>query len=252
MSKPSEKPAVTAAVIIIGNEVLSGRTQDANLQFLATGLNEIGVRLMEARIIADVEAEIVAAVNELRAKHDYVFTTGGIGPTHDDITSASVAKAFGRAFGRNAEAEALLRSHYKPQDVTESRLAMANTPDGVTLLENPVSKAPGFQIENVFVLPGVPMIMQAMFGGLKHILVGGDPILSKTITAFIPESVVAKPLGELQEKHPSVEIGSYPFFRGGKLGTSLVSRSTDAAALETVAEGIRALIRGLGGEPAED
>ena len=250
MSKPHKK-AVTAAVIIIGNEVLSGRTQDANLQFLAVGLNDIGVRLMESRIIPDVEGEIVGAVNELRAKFDYVFTTGGIGPTHDDITAASVAKAFGRPFGRNAEAEALLRGHYKPQDVTESRLAMANTPEGVTLLENPVSKAPGFQIENVFVLPGVPMIMQAMFKSLTHLLVGGDPVLSKTITAFLPESVVAKALGELQDAHPAVEIGSYPFFRGGRLGTSLVSRSPDAAALETVADGIRALIRGLGGEPVE-
>ncbi len=251
MPGPSEKPTVTAAIIIIGNEVLSGRTQDANLQFIATGLGEVGILLREARVIADVEAEIVAAVNELRSKHDYVFTTGGIGPTHDDITAASMAKAFGRKFGRNDEAEAILRAHYKPEDVTESRLTMADTPEGATLLENPVSRAPGFQIENVYVLPGVPSIMQAMFDGLKHRLKGGAPVLSKTVTAFIPESVVAPPLGELQDHRPDVSIGSYPFFRDGKLGSSLVARSTDGGALEEVAEAIRELIRGLGGEPHE-
>ena len=252
---PAETPAetpVTAALLIIGNEVLSGRTQDANLQFLATGLGAIGVRLAEARVIADIEAEIVTAVNELRCKHDYLFTTGGIGPTHDDITSAAVAKAFGRGFGRNAEAEAILRAHYKPEDVTEARLTMADTPEGVTLIENPVSRAPGFQIENVYVLPGVPRIMQAMFEGLKHRLRGGDPFLSRTITVFIPEGVVAKPLGEVQENHPDVEIGSYPFVRHGKIGTSLVARSADEKKLDAVAQAIRDLIGDLGGEPMED
>jgi molybdenum cofactor synthesis domain-containing protein len=247
-----EKPIVTAALIIIGNEVLSGRTQDANLQFLATGLGEIGVRLMEVRVIADDEGEIVAAVNALRARHDYVFTTGGIGPTHDDITAASIARAFGRKFGRNAEAEAILRAHYKPEDATESRLRMADMPEDVTLIENPVSRSPGFQVENVYVLPGVPSIMQAMFDGLKHRLRGGAPVLSKTVTAFIPESVVAPPLGELQNNRPDVEIGSYPFFRDGRLGTSLVARSPDGEALEEVAEAIRELIRDLGGEPHDE
>ena len=247
-----EKPIVTAALIIIGNEVLSGRTQDANLQFLATGLGEIGVRLMEVRVIADDEGEIVAAVNALRARHDYVFTTGGIGPTHDDITAASIARAFGRKFGRNAEAEAILRAHYKPEDATESRLRMADLPEDVTLIENPVSRSPGFQVENVYVLPGVPSIMQAMFDGLKHRLRGGAPVLSKTVTAFIPESVVAPPLGELQNNRPDVEIGSYPFFRDGRLGTSLVARSPDGKALEEVAEAIRELIRDLGGEPHDE
>ena len=247
-----EKPIVTAALIIIGNEVLSGRTQDANLQFLATGLGEIGVRLMEVRVIADDEGEIVAAVNALRARHDYVFTTGGIGPTHDDITAASIARAFGRKCGRNAEAEAILRAHYKPEDATESRLRMADMPEDVTLIENPVSRSPGFQVENVYVLPGVPSIMQAMFDGLKHRLRGGAPVLSKTVTAFIPESVVAPPLGELQNNRPDVEIGSYPFFRDGRLGTSLVARSPDGKALEEVAEAIRELIRDLGGEPHDE
>ena len=248
----AEKSPVTAALVIIGNEVLSGRTQDANLQFLAEGLGGIGIRLMEARVIPDAEDDIVTAVNELRASHDYVFTTGGIGPTHDDITAASVAKAFGRGFGRNAEAEKILRGHYRPEDLTEARLTMADTPEGVTLIDNPVSRAPGFRIENVYVLPGVPRIMQAMFEGLKHLLRGGAPIHARTITAFIPEGVVAEPLGRLQQDHGEVEIGSYPFVRHGRIGTSLVARSADEAALEAATGAIRDLIRELGGKPEKD
>ena len=248
----SEKPTVTAALVIIGNEVLSGRTQDANVRFLAVGLNRVGVRLMEARVIADAENEIAEAINALRAKFDYVFTTGGIGPTHDDITSAAVAKALGLEFGRNAEAEAVLRGHYRPEEITEARLRMADMPEGAELIDNPVSRAPGFRIENVIVMPGVPSIMQAMFDGFKHDLMGGDPVISRTIPVFLPEGVMAEPLGRLQNRHPDAEIGSYPFVRQGKFGTNLVIRSTDAAVINRVAEELRRIILDKGGEPMED
>lgn len=239
--------AVTAALIIIGNEVLSGRTRDANLQFIARRLVDIGIRLAEARVIADTEDAIIAAVNQCRAAHDFVFTTGGIGPTHDDITSQSVAKAFGRALIRNPEAEAILLANYRPEDVTEARMKMADTPDGddVVLIENPVSKAPGYQIENVFVMAGVPRIMQAMFDGLKSRLRGGQPVRSRSIDAFIPEGLVAGPLGEVQKDFPDIEIGSYPFVRGGQLGTCLVARCTDEARLDAAADAIAAMIRTL-------
>ena len=251
-TKPAAKTPVTAALVVIGNEVLSGRTQDANIQFLAERLNALGIRLAEARVIADSEAVIVAAVNELRARHDYLFTTGGIGPTHDDITSASVAKAFGRPLVRNPEAEAILRAHYRPEDITEARLKMAEMPEDAVLIENPVSRAPGFQVENVFVLPGVPTIMQAMFGGLENRLVGGDPVISRAITVFIPEGEMAAPLGELQAAHQATEIGSYPFVRHGKIGTCLVIRATDAGLVERVADELRRIIRDRGGEPMEE
>ncbi|MFQ5763575.1 MAG: competence/damage-inducible protein A [Rhodospirillales bacterium] len=243
---------VTAAVLIIGNEVLSGRTQDANLKFLGERLAALGIRLMEARVIADDEGAIVDAVNQLRQAFDYVFTTGGIGPTHDDITAAAVAKAFGRDFGRHAEAEARLRAHYEPGDLTEARLTMADMPAGAALLDNPVSRAPGFRVENVFVLPGVPRIMQAMFDGLAHALTGGAPLASRTIIAFIAEGVMAGPLAAIQKAHPEVEIGSYPFFRAGKIGCSLVARAADEARLQAAAEAIGDAVRGLGGEPEEE
>lgn len=242
---------VTAALVVIGNEVLSGRTQDANLKFLAEGLNGLGIRLAEARVIPDVEATIVATVNELRRRHDYVFTTGGIGPTHDDITAEAVAKAFKRRVVRNAEAEARLRRHYRPEDVTEARMSMADMPTGVTLIDNPVSRAPGFQIDNVFVLPGVPKIIQAMFDGLKSRLKGGKPLFSKAVIAYIPEGVMAAPLEAVQKAYPETEIGSYPFFRLGKLGTSLVVRSADQEKVNAAAEAIRGIIRGMGKEPEE-
>jgi molybdenum cofactor synthesis domain-containing protein len=252
MNQDSPHKTVTAALVIIGNEVLSGRTRDANLQYLARGLNDIGIRLMEVRVIADDEAAIVAAVNACRGAYDYLFTTGGIGPTHDDITSACIAKAFGLPFGRNPEAETLLRAHYKPEDVTEARLRMANTPVGATLLENPVSRAPGFQVENVFVLPGVPRIMQAIYEGFKHRLTGGQPVLSKAIAAHVPEGRLAGPVKALQESHPEVEVGSYPFYRDGKLGATIVLRTPDNRRLEAATVDLRALIHGLDAEPIED
>ena len=199
---------VTACAIVIGNEILSGRTQDANIAYLGERLNALGIRLMEARVIPDVEDTIVTTVNEARARFAYVFTTGGIGPTHDDITAASIAKAFGVALIQNPEARAILEAHYPTGELNRARLRMANTPEGAALIENPVSKAPGFQMENVFVMAGIPSIMQAMFESLSHRLVGGTPLESRSVTVFLPESRMAPSLGMLQDRYPAVEIGS--------------------------------------------
>jgi len=238
-----DSKTVTAALVIIGNEVLSGRTRDANLQYLGDELNKLGIRTMEARVIPDIEGEIIEAVNLLRAKFDYVFTTGGIGPTHDDITSAAIARAFGIGHHRDPEAEAILRTHYKAEDITEARLKMAEVPVGAELLDNPVSKAPGFRVENVYVLPGVPRIMQAIFEGFRHSLAGGQPMLSVSISSDVQEGQVGRELGELQACYPNAEIGSYPYVKGGKTGTSLVARSTDQVELDEIADKIRDLVR---------
>ena len=247
----AEKDTVTACVLIIGNEVLSGRTQDVNLKYLAENLNAIGIRMAEARIIADDEATIVGTVNECRAAHDYVFTTGGIGPTHDDITSASIAKAFGVELVRHPEALALLMRHYRPEDVNEARLKMADVPDGATLVPNPVSSAPGFRMGNVFVMAGVPEIMRAMFDGIRPQLVGGPPILSRSLFARTPEGTLAVPFGALQKEYPDVDMGSYPFQSLGRFGVSLVLRGTDAGRLAEVLEKLKTIVRGLGVEPEE-
>jgi molybdenum cofactor synthesis domain-containing protein len=242
-----------ACVIIIGNEVLSGRTKDANLSFLGKRLNEIGVRLVEARVIADDTDTIIENVNNCRARFDYVFTTGGIGPTHDDITSDAIAKAFGLPLIRNPEAQAMLEQHYKNhEDLNEQRLKMCEMPEGSTLIENPISKAPGYQIGNVFVMAGVPMIMQAMYDSFKHRLVGGLPMLSITIVAYIGEGLLAGGLGVVQAACPDVEIGSYPFFRDGRLGVAVVLRGPDQTALEAAGEAVRELVKGLGIEPFEE
>lgn len=242
---------VTAAVLLIGNEILSGRTKDANLNYLATELTAVGVRLMEARVVPDVPEAIIKAVNELRVAYDYVFTTGGIGPTHDDITSECIAQAFGLPLVKNPRAVRLLTDHYGEANLTEARLRMAQMPEGATLIENPISTAPGFQIRNVFVLAGVPAICRAMFDGLKNRLRTGDKVLSTTISAHVGEGVIAKGLGELQTRYRQLEIGSYPFFRQGRFGASFVLRGTDAAALKSAAEELRMLIRTLGAEPIE-
>ncbi len=173
---------VTACLVVIGNEILSGRTRDANLAYLGARLNDIGVRLMEARVIPDLDEVIVAAVNEARRAFTYVFTTGGIGPTHDDITAASIAKAFGVALTEHPEARAILEAHYPTGEINQARLRMARTPEGATLIENPVSKAPGFQMGNVFVMAGIPEVMQAMFESVVHRLVGGKPLVSRSVT----------------------------------------------------------------------
>lgn len=248
----AERRAVTAAVVIIGNEVLSGRTVDANLSFLAKALNEVGVRVREARIIPDDEAVIVATVNACSQAFDYVLTTGGIGPTHDDITSASIAKAFGVPLERNPQAMRALEQHYQPGEFNEARRKMADIPEGASLIANPVSAAPGFQIGNVFVLPGVPMIMRAMFDGIRPRLSGGEPVLSRSIAAYTTEGAIAAGLGRIQEAHGDVEIGSYPFVRAGRFGVSLVARSTSRESLDAVADEIKALIGSVGETPIED
>lgn len=244
---------VTACVLVIGNEILSGRTKDANLAWLAVELNKLGVRLMEARVIPDIETTIVATLNEVRARFDYVFTTGGIGPTHDDITAACVARAFDVPLVRNPEAVRRLQAHYaSPADLNEARLRMANTPEGATLIDNPISKAPGFRIGNVFVMAGIPSIMQAMFDGLRRSLVGGAPMLSRTINAALAEGVMAADLAAIQAAHPSLEIGSYPYMRQGKPGAAIVLRGIEAGPLAVAAEAVKAMMRSHGVEPRED
>lgn len=237
----------TACVIIIGNEILSGRTQDANLGFIGRRCDELGIRLAEARVIPDEPETIADQVNDCRRRFDYVFTTGGIGPTHDDITSASVARAFGVALERNPAALAALQRYYEPGRLNDARLRMADVPAGATLIDNPVSGAPGFQLENVFVLPGVPAIMQAMFDGIIDRLAGGPPILTESVTTDLMEGNMAQDLGEIQDRFPDVSIGSYPFFRQGRLGVNLVLRSTDHPRLRSAAVEVRTMIQKLKG-----
>ncbi len=239
---------VTACLLVIGNEILSGRTKDANLAFLGEGLNDLGIRLMEARVIPDLEAVIVATVNQVRGSYDYVFTTGGIGPTHDDITAGCIARAFGVPLTLHPEAHALLLAHYPPGHLNEARLRMAHTPEGATLIDNPVSTAPGFRIGNVFVMAGIPRVMQAMFESLKHQLVGGQPLLSRSVEVELPEGRLAKGLGDLQARYADVEIGSYPFSRDGRFGARVVLRSTDNTVLTDVGRELLALICDLGGD----
>lgn len=242
----------TAAILIIGNEILSGRTKDANLPWLGEQLAGLGITLTEARVVRDVEQEVIAAVNAMRASNDYVFTTGGIGPTHDDITSACVAKAFGAPLHRHPDAEALLLSHYKPEDVNEARMKMADVPLGAVLVDNPVSAAPGFRMENVYVFAGVPRIMQAMFDNIRHELRGGAPIKSRSITVFLTEGAIAAGLTDIQNHAPQTDIGSYPMIKDGRLGTSLVVRSSDDAALDATYAQVKALVTALGGEIASE
>jgi molybdenum cofactor synthesis domain-containing protein len=253
MTEPSQKP-VTACLVIIGNEILSGRTQDINLNYLAKGLGEVGVQMREARVIPDVPETIVATINEVRANYDYVFTTGGIGPTHDDITAECIAAAFGVKLILHPEAKRLLEAHYAARNIefNEARQRMAHVPEGATLIENPVSVAPGFRIGNVHVMAGVPKIMQAMFDGIRHGLKGGAKVMSRSITCSLAEGTLARDLGAIQADYPAVEIGSYPFWTpGGSFGVSLVLRSADPTALEHASEAVIAMIRGFGGEPVE-
>lgn len=232
----------TACLIIIGNEILSGRTQDKNVQWLAQQLNEIGVRLLEVRVIPDIEQTIIDTVNACRAAYTYLFTTGGIGPTHDDITSASIAKAFGVKLIRHPEAEALLLKHYKLELVNEARMKMADVPEGATLISNPVSVAPGFTIGNVYVMAGVPSIMQGMFGFIRPLLKGGALMHSRTLTASVAEGTIAAELSAIQDAYPAIEIGSYPYMRPGEHGTSLVLRGTDQALLAQATQKVRQLL----------
>ena len=223
---------VNAAILIIGNEILSGRTQDTNTGTLANWLNSIGVKVNEVRVVPDIEKKIIDTLNVLRIENDYVFTTGGIGPTHDDITAQSVAKAFGLKYEIHKEAFKILEAYYKPGEFNEGRQKMVWMPQNAELILNPTSGAPGFSVKNVFCLPGVPSILKSMLGGLKNRIVGGKPILSHTISLRTVESEIASSLTKVQDKNKEVEIGSYPFFHAGKLGVSIVLRSEDRTKID--------------------
>ena len=216
---------VNAAILIIGNEILSGRTQDTNTSSIALWLNSIGVTVNEVRVIPDIEGTIIDTVNYLRKANDYVFTTGGIGPTHDDITAQSISRAFKLEYEIHKDAFKILEAYYKEGEFNEGRQKMVWMPRNANLILNPTSGAPGFNVENVFCLPGVPSILKSMLGGLKNKIVGGDPILSHTISLKTVESEIANSLTNVQDKNKDVEIGSYPFFQAGKLGVSIVIRS---------------------------
>ncbi|MGO9546044.1 MAG: competence/damage-inducible protein A [Rhodomicrobium sp.] len=222
---------ITAALLVIGDEILSGRTQDKNIGFIAAHCTQIGIRLKEVRVVPDAEDAIVMAVTALRQGYSYLFTTGGIGPTHDDITADSIARAFGVPIDIDARAVALLRERYAEADLTPTRLRMARIPAGAALIENSVSKAPGFMIGNVIVMAGVPVIMQAMLLAVTPSLRTGAKLLSDTVRLGVPEGWVAVPLAECQRAFPDVAMGSYPFFEEGNYGTNLVLRSTDGASL---------------------
>ena len=228
----TNRKEITAGIIIIGNEVLSGRTKDINTSTLAKWLNSIGIEVKEVRVIPDTESTIIDTVNHLRKKFNYIFTTGGIGPTHDDITAESISKAFNLEYGFHKEAYSILEKYYKSGEFNDGRKKMAKMPTSANLILNPTSGAPGFYVENVFCLPGVPSILQSMIGGLNNVLIGGDPILSITISLRTVESQIAKSITEIQNKNIYVEIGSYPFFRAGKLGVSIVLRSSNKKKLD--------------------
>ena len=227
-----KKKNIQASIIIIGNEILSGRTQDTNTSTLANWLNSIGVKVSEVRVIPDIEEIIIHTVNTLRKKNDYVFTTGGIGPTHDDITAESISKAFGKKFEVHKEAFKILESYYNPGEFNEGRQKMVWMPENAELILNPTSGAPGFYVENVFCLPGVPTILKSMLGSLTNNIVGGEPILSHTISLRTVESEIANSLTKVQNNNKDVEIGSYPFFHAGKLGVSIVLRSEDKSKIK--------------------
>lgn len=242
---------VTAAFIIIGNEILSGRIADKNMAYCARRCTDTGVRLREVRVVADDMAAIGEAVNTLRSRYDHVFTSGGIGPTHDDITASAVAAAFGVPVVRNRAAEDRLLAFYKTRGApaTESRLAMADMPDGARLIDNPVSAAPGFSLGNVHVMAGVPDIFQAMLDGLLPSLAHGTPLISKAVTCRLGESALADVMGDLQARYPELEIGSYPFFSRTAFGVSIVVRGTDAAQIDAARAEIAHAIESRGATP---
>ncbi|QMW22678.1 competence/damage-inducible protein A [Sandaracinobacteroides saxicola] len=240
----------TAALIVIGDEILSGRTQDANLAYLAKWLNMQGIRLREARVVADDMAAIGDAVTAMLACHDYVFTTGGIGPTHDDITVDAVAAALGVPVVLHPEAEAILRAHYGDR-LTDARLRMARVPQGATLLVNPETSAPGIRVGNLFIMAGVPKITQGMLAGLVGKLEGGRPLLSRTVGAWVPESQVAELLARTEKAHEGVQIGSYPFWRERRVGANFVLRGVSGDALAAASADLLAGLRAMALEPVE-
>ena len=242
--------APTAGLLIIGDEILSGRTQDSNLKYLGERLAAMGIRLKETRVVPDAADAVVEALNAVRARYTYVFTTGGIGPTHDDITTACVARAFGRGVIRHPEAVRRLVAYYGHQP-NEARLKMAEVPDGpdVALIDNKVTAAPGYRIGNVFVMAGVPSIARAMFDAAAASLKGGDPVFSNAVDAFVREGDIAAELSAIQDRYPETSIGSYPFMRDGTLGTSIVARSTDKAAISGALNEVAQLMRAKGATP---
>ena len=245
---------VSAALVIIGNEILSGRTQDANLNYLAKQLTSMGIQMSEVRAIRDDTDEIIDAVNSLRKRFDYVFTTGGIGPTHDDITCESIAKAFGRKYILNLEAKTILEEYYdgSSRELNEARLRMAYTPEGASLIENPVSRAPGFMVENVIVLAGIPAVMRAMFESLAPTLRTGKKVLSRSISVMTGEGDIARSLANIQKSWETVEIGCYPFVRDGKYGTTLVLRGSDKVSLDGAHKNLLQAMEKIGVTPEID
>lgn len=238
-----------AAVLVIGNEILSGRTKDVNLNAIAQRLAAVGIPVREARVVPDIQDDIVVALNALRARYAYVLTTGGIGPTHDDITVDAVAVAFGVPVREHPEARAVLAAHYGEDRLTEGRLRMARAPVGAELVPNSISAAPGLKMGNVYILAGVPHIMAAMLEAIIPSLPSGPAIHSATVSAFIAESVIAQALGDVAARFSQLDIGSYPWEKEGKFGTSLVARGTDGKAVRQAAEEIAALVRAAGAEP---
>ena len=237
---------VTAALLVIGEEILSGRTRDENIAYIAAYLTRIGIVLREIRVVADSKAEIAAAVNELRRRFTYVFTTGGIGPTHDDVTTDAIAMAFGVEVIVDPEAVAAMRKLFSSEELTPARLRMARIPRGAALIDNAISRAPGFMLENVIVMAGVPRIMQVMLDAVAPRLAKGRPILTRSIRLDVPEGDAAPGLAELQASHPEVQIGSYPFFENKRLGTYVVLRSSDEAKLEAAQNALWILIHNEG------
>ena len=242
----------TAGVLVIGDEILSGRTQDTNTGHIARFLGVLGIELKEARTVPDDQSEIVAALNALREKYDFVFTTGGIGPTHDDITADAVAAAFGVGIGYHPKAYAALEARYPPGEFNEMRQRMARIPHGAELIENRVSTAPGFRLGNVFVMAGVPMVMRAMLEAVEPLLPRGAPVIAVTIEAAIPEGRVAPGLAAVAKEHREVSIGSYPFYREGTdnpYGAQLVVRGRDQQMLDAAVQAVENMLRELGTEP---
>lgn len=240
----------SAAILVIGNEILSGRTQDTNTKFIAEKMTSLGIRMREVRVVPDDKDIIIAALNEMRAKVDYLFTTGGIGPTHDDITAGSIAEAFGVDLILDPDARRQMLDYYGAEaELTEARLRMAHVPQGAALIRNPVSGAPGFIMGNVYTMAGVPRIMQAMMDNIVATLRQGPKIMSNSISCSLGESAIAHQLGEIQNRYPDVEIGSYPHYRAGALGLSLVLRSIDQQKIAAATEEVIAMVKSLNGNP---
>lgn len=237
-------PNPTAAMLVIGDEILSGRTRDANMHYLAGELTKTGIDLKEVRIVSDTAADIVAATRELAQRYDHLFTSGGIGPTHDDITADCIAKAFDAAIDVRADAKALLAAHYQRQglQLNAARLRMARIPDGAKLIDNPVSVAPGFTLGNIHVMAGVPAVFKAMVGSVLPQLTGGAPLLSETLRIERGEGDVAQPLGAVAELYPELSIGSYPFQKDGIYGTNIVLRGTDPNQLEAAKKKLQQML----------